>query len=240
MTKNAEDMIKWWVDSYRRDDNVTVKNVFFSGRSAKAQNDDAIELFKFVFKQLDWTPRDVANRVSKDVLKDLNLFSVYKRLLIPKEITKLSNPWWYIAVLCYPEVYKREFTDEYTWLVLYINELNTNRKKDVSIVKDPIRGLRQAKFLLSFYMQRHRNEEWTNLRRTYQFFASPKGAKFIADARLRKALGQFFVSPLQYFHESLPEGERSDMLHQFAEFEVRKNAKPKRTKPKKTNPKKNV
>ena len=212
-------LIDVWEKSIREDSNVKISSKYFPYPKQSQENHKlAITLFRYVFSVLEWTPHDVMNFISKDIIEKLHLESAYNQLIFPAEVSPRSNPN-YIAKLCYPDALP-ELSRENIWLMTYQKVLSGgNFKKDFFTDEN---RYKKARLFLNWYLINHPKKEFTDLHTTYDFFASKKGKTFLKSIKLEKPCEQLFESPLEYFHESLPddgdEFSKDNDYFEYADF----------------------
>lgn len=185
----------------------------------------AVALFKYVFSILKWTPHDVMNFLSKEVIEKLKLDCVYNQLLFPNEVNSRSNPG-YVAKLCYPDSLP-ELDIENIWLMSYQKVLSGgNFKKDFFIDEN---RYKKARLFLNWYLTTHVKDEFKDIESTYAFFGSDKGKSYLKAIKLYGVCEQLYESPLEYFHMSLPndhdEYSQDEDLYAITDFRRKKNSK---------------
>lgn len=195
-------LIEVWEESIREDSDVKVTAKFFPYAKGCEENHRlAVILFKHVFSVLEWTPHDVMNFMSQEIISLLHLESAYSQLIFPPEVSPRSNPS-YIAKICYPDKLP-ELSQENLWLMNYQKILSSGRfKRDFFLDKN---RYKKACLFLNWYLVNHPQKGFDNLEAAYHFFASEKAMPFLKKIKLDKPCEQLFASPLEYFHNSLPE-----------------------------------
>ena len=82
--------------------NKNMPKTYFNGCSAVVKNERAIILFKYFFEKLvQWTPLEIINYLSKDVIDKAKLAKAYSAIDYPPEFSK--RDYFYMAKLCYPD-----------------------------------------------------------------------------------------------------------------------------------------
>lgn len=226
-SKTTDMMLAEYRKLWQNDDGVnkvTLPSKIFFQYPSKQSHEEACFLFRYFFEDImKWTPEEAMEFLSKKIVNEMHLNVAYSKLIFPKDLMDVRSAYWYVAVLCYPQHFKG-FTKEHYWVMEY----NQMRSTDKILSKKTFEGedgrKKAALFLNLFYTSREGlRKEFKNLEAMYMYFASPNGKKYIKEAKLEKPLDMFFLSPLEYFHKSLPnddksEVKRDDFLFMYAEF----------------------
>jgi len=222
-------MIQEWERMLANNEEIRLSDVYFS-YSPEQNHNEACFLFRYVFENiLEWTPHDVMNYMSAEVVEKLGLTKAYSKLLWPSEVkngkkSKIFDPrsaYGYIAALCYPSAIK-EYDIHNIWIMEYNRELSGEKRASIKNFECE-HGYDKARLLLNYWLMNHPDERFKDLESMYNFFASDKANDYLKKIKLDKARECFFATPLEYFHESLTEddengGQKSEFLLQFTEF----------------------
>ncbi len=219
-TDTTDLLIQTWEQGLRENSMKPLSPVFFS-YSKEQNHEEACALFRYVFEKiLGWSPYDVINYLNYDIIDKLNLKKAFSNLSYPPEYKDRRCACFYVGVLCYPEII-RDFRKTNVWIMEYNNILHKGRGYYVTFEKDT--GYDKARFLLNYYLVNNPDPRFTDLETAYAFFASSDAEPFLKSIKLWSPCEQFFMSPLEYFHMSLPDDtdedtSRSDLTLQFTEF----------------------
>ncbi len=219
-TDTTDLLIQTWKQGLRENSTKPLPLVFFS-YSKEQNHEEACTLFRYVFEKiLGWTPYDVINYLNFDIIDKLNLKKAFANLIYPAEYKDRRCAVFYVGVLCYPEIV-RDFKKTNVWIMEYNNILHRGKGYYVAFEKDT--GYDKARFLLNYYLVNNPDPRFTDLEAAYAFFGSSEAESFLRKIKLWSPCEQFFLSPLEYFHMSLPndtddDTARSDFLLQFTEF----------------------
>ena len=245
-SETTDILIQMWENSIRTNDMKPLPQKFFS-YTAEQNHEEACYLFRYVFEKiLDWSPYDALNYLNEEIVTKLNLRKAYNNFNWPEELNKGRSSYYYVTAMCYPDII-RDYDEHNLWIMEYNNllskaEIEKNRKaKKKQDNGSPVKknakpnrispnaftidkGYDKARFLLNHYLINHPNEAFVDLETTYEKFADSTFAnKFLSDIKLNGACHVFFGTPLEFFHQSLPndgdpEYSRSDFLYNFTEF----------------------
>lgn len=204
------------------------KNVF--NFNAQTNHDIAVALFKYVFeKYLDMDPHDIFNFIDNEMIDNLHLRQAYNALIWPEGLDKRIATW-YVLIACYPNSFRNYTKDKY-WIMEY-NQMLSSKISIGTTVFDCDDGKAKSKLFLNSFLRDHIKDEWKDLKTMYLYFASKQGKKMIQEAKLKKALELFYSSPLEYFHECVPDSNvpvdnmRSGMLYMYADFMTKAKLNP--------------
>lgn len=205
--------------------------IFFA-YSERQNHEEACHLFRFFFEDvMHWTPEEAMEYLSKEIVDAMRLNIAYKKLIFPKGIADKRSNYWYTAVLCYPEHFGG-FTESNQWIMEYNQILSSDYKLSKKVFNGAD-GRKKATLFLNVYYQSAEGlrAEFTDLEAMYLYFASKKGKEYISAAKLNAPLKMFFMSPLDYFHESLPNDnfsdvKRSGFLYLYADFMTKTGQNP--------------
>lgn len=228
-SETTDAMIQEWERQLASNKPIKLPDIYFS-YSDEQNHEEACFLFRYVFEKiLEWTPHDVMNYMSAEVVEKLGLTKAYSKLIWPTEIkngrnTKIfdsRSAYGYVAALCYPSVI-HEFDMQNLWIMEYNRELSGEKRTTIKSFEGES-GYDKARLLFNYWLINHPDERFPDLETMYTFFASKEGMDYLKKIKLDKACQIFFASPLEYFHESLTEDEddpnrKSEFLLQFTEF----------------------
>lgn len=221
---NTKDAILWWENSIRSGKTQNIPSVFFSELTSLAAHNLALQLFRHAYATLGWTPYEALNLTDRHLICELNLERVVSYIQFPPEIESAPNRYQYIVIMCYPEVFRHE--NQYRlWEAEYVHAVNSKGRAKLTFTDDES-GVNKAKHLLNMCLRDYPEPSWVDIKSMYLFFADKKKAlRYFKKVKLTSAYERFFVSPLQYFHESIPysptrpDVSRSGFLYMFAEFQ---------------------
>lgn len=234
-SKTRDQMIKEYRLILQSDDGIDkpkkLSDIYFRGSREQA-HEEACALFRFFFEEV-WhcTPNEAFSLLDKTMIDNFHLKPAYNAIIFP-EMLNVNTGYFYVAVACYPEVFK-SFSERQ----LLVMEWNHVRSADSSSKKyfTGEFGRQKAALFLNFHYNSSEGirEEFETLEDMYLFFASKKAKKYIAEAKLDKAMMLHFTSPLIFFHESLsnkynedPKQRRNEFLFMYAEFMTKAGKNP--------------
>ena len=178
----------------------------------------AILLFKHVFEDiLDWTPENVLNNASKELIDRMKLAIPYSKLRFPKELNK-NMDYFYIAYLVYPEKFANAFSRKKLILNMYENILD---KKESRFPKDYFQS-EDGELRSKICMQRALTKEggFRSIDEMYQKFTDTKWANaFFKKYRLDFVLEALYgKDALAYLHCSLSSNQQDPLAYTYYKF----------------------
>lgn len=226
-------LIQNWTEGFASNKPFTLSPQFFS-YSEEQNHEDAAGLMRYVFEEvLGWTPYDVQNHCSKDVIDILGLRPAYRALMWPatydsngKRIPLIDSRsgYGYVAALLYPNVI-RTLGKQNLWIMEY-NAMASGRGQRMFRVDDFLGndGYDHARLLLNHYLINNPDERFESIEDVYHIFANQKTAnRMLKKAKLLIIQQALFKSPLEYLHASLPddgtEAGQDHMSYDFYRFE---------------------
>ncbi len=200
---NEQLLIQEWENKIRNNDDTPIHRTFFPfGKNSVQNHDLAIALFKHAFEILDMGPHDVMNYLNKDLIEALYLKQAYSKIIFPEEVGERSN-YGYLAKLCWPDELP-ELNRDNLWLADYHKLLSGGSFKRKLFLGST--GFLRARFYLNWYLVMHPDKRFVDLESTYAFFANDsKAMAYLKKAKLNNVCEMLYDSPLEYFHESLPD-----------------------------------
>lgn len=217
MEDNARNMIIAYDRVLRTDSEKKISNGFF--RYTDEYNERmAVILFKHVFEDiLEWTPDDVLNNASEELIKYMKLSVPYAKLRYPKELNK-NTDYFYIACIVYPEKFRNAFSRQDLILNMYRNVLN---KRDNKFPKDYFsteEGELRAKICLQYAISKY--GKFKDPEDLYSKFADEDYAKgFFKKYRLDFVASTLYKNDgLEYMHHSLSSKNQNILLYAYYRF----------------------
>lgn len=188
------------------------------GKVPQSQNNAKI-ICRLAFEIfLRWTPDDVANRLTLDILKAMKLDTVVPYLDLPDDYFN-SGDYTLLAA----EIYPGKLSVSERTLVINTYKMVLKGSENGGMYRFPKKyfdgniGLKRAhicfQYLLDNYVFFHNTKEM------YEFFSTPTGFKFINEHGLKLVLRDVFISPVRFLHESLPEEDRDEFLYRYYNFQ---------------------
>lgn len=170
------------------------------------------EALRYLFEAfLEWTPVQVRDCLTADIIRLLKMEPLINRVPCPPELDR-NRDYEYVAWYLYPET--RNCTKKDLAIKVY-HRLNNG---EISrFPKGYFDGTVQAWFrarcafqcMLIEYMP-----PFSSLEAMYAYFASPKGREAIREYKLLVPLRELYESPLDYLHDSLSSQQKSEELYE--------------------------
>lgn len=176
---------------------------------------------RFAFKYyMQWTPLDIKNKVTIDVLKKLNLDKLFEKYAgFPHELNTKKDTYYYAHWL-YPELIPYDVRSSV--LQVYIDVLDGKRNLfSMNFFNDDY-ALERAEICLQEALKR---TEFKNEYEMYKFFASDEAAKFLDKFRLTKPAQMYYKNPVQFLHSALPEHNKNEFWFNYFIFLPQYNRK---------------
>lgn len=225
-----------WIEGFASNKPFTISPVFFS-YSPEQNHEDASGLMRYVFEDvLDWSPYDVQNHCTKEVIDLLGLRPAYRALLWPCTYDDQGNAvplidsrsgYGYVASLLYPDVI-HTLGKKSLWVMEY-NTILSGKKRSKGFRVDDFLGtdgFNHARLLLNHYLVNNPDSRFTCIDDVYATFADKEESeKILEEARLSNIGHVLFHNNLDFLHASLPDdGSESGCDHFAYDFYRFENA----------------
>jgi len=184
--------------------------------SAFAVNEEEVitlcrNLLKTIFrKYIGWTPEQIRDCLTPDIVAKYKLKVLIDRLPCPPELDR-TKELCFVAWDLYPRTKNVSDLD----LVRHVYD----KVLDGRLIKFPkgyfgdAVGEEKAIVLFQMMMDRYLSGTFCTIEEAYDFFSSSKARAFIDEHRLITPLKELFSCPLDYFHASLGDSQRSSELY---------------------------
>lgn len=180
-------------------------NFFESGNSAEDER-IVIEFLRLAVKIFLRCPSLEAahTTVTYDLLKRLKLASVLKHIRVPKYVLQSNRNRYRLD-----RVFSKTFNSE-RWVADQLCDgiLRGVVSKYPKNYMSDYAGYERAKYCLSYHVQRMM--PFYGILDLYQFSSTPEFNTFLKARFLQNVRMKLFDSPVEYLHESLPEGRRNE------------------------------
>ena len=217
MEDNVRNMIVAYDRVLRTESEKKISTGFF--RYTDENNEKmAIILFKHVFEDiLEWTPEDVLNNASEELIKCMKLSVPYAKLRYPRELNK-NTDYFYIANIVYPEKFHNVFSRQNLILNMYRNVLDKHDNKFPKDYFSSEDGELRAKICLQYAIIKEAN--FKNPEDLYEKFSDSDFVKvFFKRYRLDFVLAALYKNDaLEYLHDSLNSKQKNVLLYAYYRF----------------------
>lgn len=188
------------------------RKTYSSALMAKEQGSRTCEeLLRAIFElYLHWTPEEVRDKLTPDVVKTLKIHPLITRLPCPPELNPKTD-LYYVAWYLYPET--RNASDADLILKLYTDLMDGAIKKFPGGYFDGNDGYLRARILF-MTMVREYMPPFQNIESMYAYFASPDGKRCLSKYKLIIPLRELYGSPLAYLHDALPWSQKDEDLYE--------------------------
>ncbi len=166
---------------------------------------------------LKWTPQEALVNLNDDVIKKLRLDKTYSYIgYFPKK--NFYNGWAYILQFAFPDQivysFRDETIDEYQKMAKlgrWANDQNEYRyAKSFFLGAD---GIARAKIILNYAISLYLSDK--TIKELYEFFGNiKKSKKWITGKALGPCIKMIYNTPLEYFHNSLPDEKKNVFYYQ--------------------------
>ena len=182
------------------------------------------EALRYIFEAyLEWTPYQVRDCLTHDIIRLLRLEPLINRIPCPPELDR-TRDLEYIAWYIYPQTVNCNQRD---LAIMVYHRLN---KGEISrFPKGYFDGTVQGWFRARCAFQCMLIEylpPFENLEALYSYFASPRGKDAIRKYKLLVPLRELYESPLEYLHDSLSSQQKDEALYQ--KYRKRHSGSPKK------------
>lgn len=179
-------------------------------------NNYALELFRYAFEtKLDWSPVEVRDFLTMDILKALKLSSVLQFVIFPESLIPEEN-LFYLAWLIYPKTQNNSLIN--VELQLYDRFIDNNLTKlPKGFFTDGDSSIRAFNCLIYAINKLHPFNFNDNFLE-YEYFSSMNCVSFLRKAKLIKVYNSMDLSPLEFFHSALSQNQKSDLFFSYFSF----------------------
>lgn len=196
-----------------------LSTVFFADATRPKQHKIALELIRYAIEtRLRWTPVEVRDFLSEDILQKLKLKVLLKYIIFPKAYFH-EYDLFYIAWCLYPQT--KNMTEEELELRVYRRLLASDTYRIPAEFFSFAEGTRRAGNCLSYAIETYHQFPKDDGFPMYEFFAGDKAVAFLKQCKLYKVCRQMFPTPLDYLHTALRTDERKKIYYSFFSFLAR-------------------
>lgn len=175
----------------------------------------AIAIGRFAFEYyLQWSPMDIKNRLTKNILKQLKLDKLFEKYAdFPHELNAKKDMFYYAHWL-YPETIQYDIRGSI--LNVYCDLLDGKRNLySMNFFNDDY-ALERAEICLQEALKRN---EFKNEYEMYAIFASQQlSAEFLEKYKLTKPAQMYYKSPMHFLYSALPDSYRNEFWFNYFVF----------------------
>ena len=190
----------------------------FIGYTTRKQ-DQLKDLLKFTFENiLRWTPEQVRNKTSIELLQSLKAAKIFSYLDYPNELDKTTDTF-YLAKILYPKEIRYSHRD--IVLRTYEAVLSKRRNKFPQDFFSDKNGTLNFSICLNYYLATRYEGmlRFVNIEEAYDYFANEKEANsLLTKAKLYNACYDLYESSLDMFHDILITEQKDDFLYMERKF----------------------
>lgn len=174
----------------------------------------AVHILKYIFTNIyHWTPLDVMNKASKQMLSDLKITIPYNKLIFPPEMNP-KRDYFYMAKILFPEEI-HSFGEYDRVMYLYGQVLKKKAQFPEGYFSEAYMGEYRAGICLHYAIQQAQNvQNFKDEEALYKLFADDdKAYAFLKKYKLDKISKIAFETPLDYLYVALPKGQDEPLLY---------------------------
>ena len=170
-----------------------------------------IELLKYCFGEiLGWSPADIKNHVSWELIKKLHLQKVLEKIDFPPELDKKQN-LFYLANILYPSSASDKRT---VILTVYKMVLSGESRKFPKNFFYLATGENNLFNCLNYAI--HENLFFADVHAIYRFFSDKdKAIPFLTEVKLLTPCTDNYDTPLDMIHDFLPDEQKDETYYTF-------------------------
>lgn len=195
-----------------------------------------VELLKYIFEYLGLKPLELTRKLHQQRLEELKVGNIFLDYLIfpPEYSTKRLSYTAridYLARMMYPDAFNPiECSEDYIWLLEYLRceqyWEESHKKPKITLTGNMVYDRHKIEYLLLYYITNHPIAGIDNdVKKMYDFFATPKVNSYLSKSLLKKAIEDLFDSPLEALHYTYPECQRSEFLYNYELFKLSEEGK---------------
>ena len=175
------------------------------------------ELLRNIFKSyLKWSPQDIRDKLTPEVVKKMKLGPLIKRIPCPPELDR-DKELYYVAWHLYPET--RNVSTPELVVKLYGDIMSGKVKKFPSGYFDGNEGFLRARILFLTMVNEYL-PPFQSMDALYAFFASAEGRQCINNYKLVIPLRELYGTSLAYLHDALPVWQKREDLYEKYQHET--------------------
>lgn len=191
----------------------TYSSSFFKVNEEIAR-DNALAIMRYAFEYfLCWTPEDIANSLTFEILKIMKLHSLIKYLQIPEEFGGKLEARYYAHILYPNKIY---YDDSNLALDTYKRVISIKGCSYPKKFFHDEKGVARAKICLSYVLRE--KLIFSNIEEVYRYFLTSKGKADIHNYYLTAAF-DLFETPIDYVHQTLSSSQRDEFLFNYYKFQ---------------------
>lgn len=185
---------------------------FANGEMASEQN--ALELMRYAFETyLQWTPFELCDWLSWDVLELLKLKPIVRFVRFPLELNP-ERDLFYIACKLYPRTI--HFSEADLTLAVYKKMLSGEIKKYPKEFFSGAEGMNRAAACLVYAIEQFMPVD--NVYDLYAAFGKSSINRFLRKQKLMMVCNDLFGDPLDFLHFTLPKQQKQLGMYFYCQF----------------------
>jgi len=195
-----------------------VISAYYFSYNASGNMKLALQIMKYAFDTyLHWSAEQLRDYLTLKVMERLKLQPLIRHIIFPVELD-CNRDLFYIAWLLYPKTV--HFSEKELILRVYKNLLDRKIQKYPKEFFDGMSGYRRAQVCLRYMVEQF--VPVSTIDALYEFFASPDCYKVLRQKKLLVVCRDWFASPVDYLHQSLPKEQQNNFLYYYFSFRQRR------------------
>lgn len=190
--------------------------VFFTDATPKNSHNIALKMFKYAIEtRLNWSPTEVRDYLTMDIINDLKLSPVFRYIIFPQGLVP-EHSLFYIAWLLYPQTKNKRMCD--VDMETYHKFLNGTIIRLPKFYYTGENGLIRAYNCLIDRINYLRPFSGYNDFEKYEFFFTKDCVNFLCASRLLRVCFLLDITPAEYFSSSLNTEQKKFSLFSYFLF----------------------
>lgn len=178
----------------------------------------ALQIMQYAFETyLKWTPQELRDYLTLDVLERLKLKSLLRYIVFPPELNAKED-LFYIAWLLYPETI--HFSPKDLTLRVYSKLLEGKLQKYPKDFFTGSDGVTRSQICLRYMIEHYLN--FTTVKDLYTFFSKEECNKTLRRYKLLVICRDLYDTPVDYIHLSLAKEQRDEFWYHYYTFQLKR------------------
>lgn len=182
----------------------------------------ALSVMKYAFETyLRWSPEDIRDYLTMNILKLLKLDGLLKYIHFPIELNP-DKDLYYLAWAIYPEL--NDYSCKDLTLNVYKNLMNKKIEKYPKEFFTGMDGMARACICLKYMIEQ--NLQFESVEDMYAFFATKEASVMLRKNKLESISKDLYETNVDYIHDALASSQKIEILYHFYKFCMMANEDP--------------
>jgi len=199
---SANTSFRFFLKEY--DDVLVGKKKTYSAALMARDNGPAMcaEILRRIFKKyLDWSPFQIRDCLTQEIVERMCLAPFIRRIPSPSEVNR-ETELYYVAWFLYPET--KNVSEAELVCKVYRDLMEGKIQKFPKNYFNDNVGYYRAKILFMTMLNEYFSGYFSDIEHLYRFFAANEGKSAIDKYKLKTPMQERYGNPLDYLHDSLP------------------------------------